>query len=592
MTGQGQGSPPSARVRDAGRRLRGALMRHSIPGFLRRLDRWLLLQHPLVWRTRVHYFVWFSLILGNPLLFAAGWVYPVSRTSVPTAAALDTLVTWLQLLGALILALWTLAQARAPLPELRARDYLVTYGLYAACILMILLNSFVFVWSLVYRIADVTPDQAFTEEYAFHARYNFWCFHPDIDQALVDRHRQAIEDSLRRYGLDGNLSVRPQSYGYDDIIPCLRYDYELLSYNLGAVLSSIQHAKRFRDSDGLYYERYVLSIPVYLVAGVLLSGLMLLSSTNPGIRNRHLGRGEGFRSMWRIRLRRPGFIQRLDRRLLIRRPLLQTTRLHLFLPYLFLVYGTLVLAVLLGGLRLGFGDMHLIEIVERVAEKDLLWVLTLLGLLAIPPAIWGLWQARASLDEPTIGGNQRALLLYYLAAFWPQVLVLFLLWSMDLILGSTHNIIEMIILAGISAFYVVGLVFLGKYLRARLVLIGHLIGLAFWGGLFALMAIGGVSAEAAIVFFALPWIVLVVTSLSMTRFCGPSKTSALLAAICMMSFPLLGVFITLWIADAFGADKTEALETFLVAMVPLFLITAVPSIHVLIRYRYYPKREP
>jgi len=45
------------------------------------------------------------------------------------------------------------------------------------------------------------------------------------------------------------------------------------------------------------------------------------------------------------------------------------------------------------------------------------------------------------------------------------------------------------------------------------------------------------------------------------------------------------------IAKALGANDTEQMATFLVAMVPLYLITAIPSIHVLIRYRYYPKRE-
>jgi len=244
-----------------------------------------------VGRTRVHYFVWFSLILGNPLLFALGWVYPVSRTSVPTAATLDTLVTTLQLLGALLLALWALGQIRTPLPALRARDYLVTGGLYAACILMILLNSLAFAWPLAYRIADVMLDQAFAAEYGFHSQYNFWCCHPDIGEVLVDCHRRNIEDSLRRYGLDDYFYVDTWPNKWcDDKTHCLVHDRET-PLSLGGILRSIEHAKQFRDLDGLYYERYVLSIPQYLVISLLLGRVLLLLSTAPVIKNRRLGRG-------------------------------------------------------------------------------------------------------------------------------------------------------------------------------------------------------------------------------------------------------------------------------------------------------------
>lgn len=99
-------------------RLLQPLLRLVIPSFLRSLDRRLLLHRPLIWRTRVHYFVWFSLILANLVLYVLGWLYPVSRTSVPTIMEFESLMGWFQIMGWLVLALWVFQQFRSPLGSL------------------------------------------------------------------------------------------------------------------------------------------------------------------------------------------------------------------------------------------------------------------------------------------------------------------------------------------------------------------------------------------------------------------------------------------------------------------------------------------
>ena len=77
--------------------------RHIIPGFLWRTDHYLLVHLAHIWRTKIHYFAFFSLILGNVLLFLLGSWYPVSQANVPTVEQVNTLVAGFRLLGAMIL---------------------------------------------------------------------------------------------------------------------------------------------------------------------------------------------------------------------------------------------------------------------------------------------------------------------------------------------------------------------------------------------------------------------------------------------------------------------------------------------------------
>jgi hypothetical protein len=52
-----------------------AISKYIVPSFLQRFDRYLLVNHPHLWRTRGHYFSFYTLIAAI-LLFAAGYFYP------------------------------------------------------------------------------------------------------------------------------------------------------------------------------------------------------------------------------------------------------------------------------------------------------------------------------------------------------------------------------------------------------------------------------------------------------------------------------------------------------------------------------------
>jgi len=60
------------------------IFNYLIPPFLRRFDNFLLENHPVVWRTRIHFVLFYS-ILAAVVLFVAGYCYPVSATNLTVA---------------------------------------------------------------------------------------------------------------------------------------------------------------------------------------------------------------------------------------------------------------------------------------------------------------------------------------------------------------------------------------------------------------------------------------------------------------------------------------------------------------------------
>ena len=58
------------------------LLRKLIPDFLKRWDLDLQRDHPRLWSTRIHYHLWFLLLI-NALVFLLGWVIRVGTLKFP-----------------------------------------------------------------------------------------------------------------------------------------------------------------------------------------------------------------------------------------------------------------------------------------------------------------------------------------------------------------------------------------------------------------------------------------------------------------------------------------------------------------------------
>ncbi len=98
---------------------------------LKKIDHYLLTNHPILWRTKVHYFVLFSLVLGNMAAAFTGMLLEDSKDVVFFFGAI--------FLGFSTL-FWMISQARNKIKHYRFWDEVLTFGVYIACALMLYIN--------------------------------------------------------------------------------------------------------------------------------------------------------------------------------------------------------------------------------------------------------------------------------------------------------------------------------------------------------------------------------------------------------------------------------------------------------------------
>jgi len=97
--------------------------------FFKKIDHYLLINHPVLWRTKVHYFVLFSLILGNIVAVGLGcfsikWFGAIDLEIIP-------IVIWV--LNVFVILLWLITQARNKIKYYRFWDEVLTYSIYVLC---------------------------------------------------------------------------------------------------------------------------------------------------------------------------------------------------------------------------------------------------------------------------------------------------------------------------------------------------------------------------------------------------------------------------------------------------------------------------
>jgi len=103
---------------------------------LKKIDHYLLTNHPVLWRTKVHYFVIFSLILGNVAAVFIGKLLQDYHTNT-------AFIFGLLFLGFSTL-FWLISQARNKIKHYRFWDEVVTFSVYMLCAVSLFVNFIVF----------------------------------------------------------------------------------------------------------------------------------------------------------------------------------------------------------------------------------------------------------------------------------------------------------------------------------------------------------------------------------------------------------------------------------------------------------------
>ena len=136
------------------------------PNFLTRIDHYLKINYPHIWRTRVHDFAWFSLILGNALAATFGLMI-VGYDNVLSKGNVVTMHFSLAVLLGFVGLFWAMRLLRFKMKFSNFKTMLTTWVIYVLCIASLGLNLATFTSTLAYRTAYLYPDKTVQADYDY-----------------------------------------------------------------------------------------------------------------------------------------------------------------------------------------------------------------------------------------------------------------------------------------------------------------------------------------------------------------------------------------------------------------------------------------
>ncbi len=117
--------------------------------YFKKIDHYLLLNHPILWRTKVHYFMLFSLILGNMLAFGLGY-FPVKYFGAIDLDIVSVIIGGLIIFTVLA---WFITQARNKIRYYNFWDEVLTFAIYVIFTASLFGNLILFERTITYTTA-------------------------------------------------------------------------------------------------------------------------------------------------------------------------------------------------------------------------------------------------------------------------------------------------------------------------------------------------------------------------------------------------------------------------------------------------------
>ena len=224
-------------------------MKLRVPNFLNRIDLYLLTHYPNVWATRVHYFVFYSLICGNLLMFLLGYLYPISMANIPSYNNIVGIIDLLLLSGFLVIIYWVYLQIRDAKPMFTLRQIVGTFVIYMLCLVSIVINTLVFGSIIEERIVRLTEKNQLLEDYQYYISQIKL-----INTLAINRRNELKLIELR----NSNLSASGSMERYLDLINELHaaghpvylpQDYGRLkpNFDIGQIEASLLNNLKFSD---------------------------------------------------------------------------------------------------------------------------------------------------------------------------------------------------------------------------------------------------------------------------------------------------------------------------------------------------------
>jgi|GEM_PF-6486169 len=176
---------------------------------LNRIDQYLLKNHPVIWRTRIHYIVIFSTLIGNIFAFVAPYLYPLTIGQLPTSNSLDGVQFISLLLAGFAVLFWGYKLSQYKLQSTSFKASMHTVLLYWLGCLSIALNLWVFNKTVEYKVgALIEYEQLVNDEQLLS----------DYSLGKAELEKSQIYELLDQYGISlESLSVKyPSTLTKDD----------------------------------------------------------------------------------------------------------------------------------------------------------------------------------------------------------------------------------------------------------------------------------------------------------------------------------------------------------------------------------------
>ena len=563
----------------------------SKKGPLARLDEWLRIHYPIIWRTRIHYFLLFSLVLTNLSLLSFAYFYPLTLESFLFTDQLANLVVLVRLIGLLFLLYWVYKQIRTPVGEQSVAFYWKTWFFYSLCLFMVFINSIVFLAPIGWRTAGLLEDETFQRIYEYHSNVNFWNCDPVFREGLLTQEYGLIRADLLKLKLikeNSNISIQSSLNG-KRICPnggnCLVGSSEgNLGIELKSILSTIKEAKQLQMGQDSFYNSYYqawLLIGLYLIVLPLVILLLCI----PKYRFNRSGSNKLFRPIWIFKgFDYAKFVASTDNYFLRHYPLLWSTKFHTYVLHaMVLSFSLIILGVLVEywyGLDWFFWGLP--DFVQEVESESFLLIMVFLGVL-FSSVFWAIYQSKNKYLPIDFSSNFLLILIYFFLIYLVPVTVLVAIhW-----LTSSSDVRAALILTSLSSIPFVTWVYSSKFMSKRQSLLYSLI--TFFISIVGLFMLFSFTTSDQFSLLGLGFFYLLffgILLLAIQR--GWNKLVHFLTIFYLSSLSV-GVTILLALLRIFGLFEGDLKFIFMPFSILLFGLLFIPAIMIFLRLGLRPK---
>ncbi len=141
-------------------------MNRLYPNFLRKIDHYLKINYPHIWRTRVHDFGWFSLLLGNAIAASLG-ILIVGSNNVLGEESVATMHGGLAVILGFVGLFWAMRLLRFKMKFSDFKTMLTTWVIYVLCVASLGLNLATFTSTIAYKTSYLYSDKVVQADYDY-----------------------------------------------------------------------------------------------------------------------------------------------------------------------------------------------------------------------------------------------------------------------------------------------------------------------------------------------------------------------------------------------------------------------------------------